>query len=346
MRGSAGYALVLVIMATLLCFLLGAALLEIGLADLRVSRHLSEAMQAKYFAEAGVETLVGGLPRRPSDLIGYSTVIERDDDLCFTVTAQPLSGEAYGIEVISEGRAGGKRRQVQARVRYLPLGSYGVIAQSLHAEALDVRGGVLCGLLWVGPGVTRIGGNLHAGEVPLSLGTVTSGGYSCENHEVKDSYFALTDWLAAAAGWPVPPFVDGAYRLADGESGRWYVPGELVLEGSGPDGALLAVAGNVRVEELPAGRVVLLAAGDVTFLREEPAELLDGQQLVVIASGWIRGKGLALRGVLAAPEVDLSGMVISYCDRAVLEWLDELPESLFTGCGSFLVEWVETEVRR
>lgn len=346
MRGRRGYALVLVLFVTLLCFLLGAALLQVGLGDLRVSRHMAEAMQAKYFAEAGVETVVAGLPREPTALLGYNASATRDDELCFTATAEPLPGELYAIRVRSEGRVGSKRRVVEAAVRYLPLGDYGVIAGSAHTSRVDVRGSVRCGLLWLGPGESAVAGNLHVGEMPLPLGTVDYGGYRCERHEVNAGMFDLSACLDAAGGWAVPEESGGVYRLADGAGGRWFVPGDLLVTGETFADLLAVVAGHVVVEALPAGRMVLLAAGDVTFDTVGPADVMDGQQLVVIGGGWIRGSGLALRGVLAAPEVDLADMVVHYCDRAVIPWLEYVPQALLLDCGSFVVEWVETEVRR
>lgn len=346
-----GYALLLLVFATLLIFLLGSSLLFIALSDLRVSRHLAEADRAFYYAEAGIELLQASLPRRHSELRGYRLQAERLDSPRFSGSVTPLPGENYAFQLTAMGQAGVKRREAAAEARYFPFGGSAVFAGSFQASGATVLGSVYADRILVGAGETVISGDLAVKEIRLEEG----GNYFCMGREWQregpDLAWPDLACLAAKAkaeGWRVPVGANGSHGLDVTATGSWYVPGDLLFAGWLGSQLLVLTDGNVTLCGLSAGQVVIFAQGEIVVQASGGSIGGDGQSLLLFSEERITvsGDGLSLRGVLLAPEVKLQGASLIYCHRAALPWLELVPEELLALKPSFALEWLETRMRR
>ncbi|MBS3898080.1 MAG: hypothetical protein KGZ54_08175 [Dethiobacter sp.] len=344
-----GYALLLLVFATLLVFLLGSTIFLIALSDLRVSLHLAEADRAFYYAEAGVELLKANLPRSYSEMQGFRLQLEKLDSPRFSGSVSPLTGENYAFLLTATGQAGNKRREAAAEARYFPFGGSAVFAGNFLAAGANVKGSVYADYFLVGEGETVISGDLALKEL-RNMG----GSYLCLGREWQREGARLSwsdfDCLTAKAkteGWPMPPIVNDSYRLED-ELGRWYVPGDLLLDVRLGGDLLVAVAGDVTMSSLPAGRVVLFAQGEIVLQACGVANVWDSQSLVLYSQERITVAGdcLLLRGVLLAPVVELQGASLLYCHRAALPWLELVPADLLALSPTYALEWLETRIRR
>jgi len=346
-----GYALLLLVFATLLMFLLGSTLLFIALSDLRVSRHLAEADRAFYYAEAGVELLKASLPRRHREMQGYRLQVERLGSPRFTGLVAPLPGEEYAFLLTAEGQVGDKRREAAAEARYFPFGGSAVFAGSFQATRATVQGGVYADYFLVSDGETVISGDLAVKEIRLEGG----GSYLCLGREWQrdgpDLVWPDLACLTAKAiieGWRVPVGVNGSYGLDVTATGSWYVPGEMLLAGGLGSQLFVLADGNVTLRGLSAGQVVIFAQGEIVVEASGGGIGGESQSLLLFSKERITvlGEGLLFRGVLLAPEVELRGASLLYCHRAALLWLELVPAELLAFKPTFALEWLETRIRR
>lgn len=345
-----GYALLLLVFATLLIFLLSSTLYLIALSELRVSRHLSEADRAFYYAEAGVEVLKASLPRRFRELKGYRLQAEGLDSPRFTGSVTPLAGEEYAFMLTAIGQFADKRREVSAEARYFPFGGSAVFASNFRTAGATVQGSIYADYFLVGEGETVISGDLAVIELQVEGGSYLCLGREWQRAGPKLAWPDLTCLIAKAKaeGWPVPLGVNGSYGLADTATGTWYVPGDLLLNGWLGSNLLVVAAGDVTVNSLPAGRVVIFAQGEITVEARGGGNLSKNQSLVLFSRERITVSGdcLLLRGVLLAPEVELRGASLLYCHRAALPWLELVPAELLAFKPTFALEWLDTRIRR
>ena len=345
-----GYALLLLVFATLLIFLLGSTLYLIALSELRVSHHLTEVDRAFYYAEAGIALLKSSLPRRFRELQGYRLQAEGQDSPRFTGSVTPLAGEEYAFMLTAIGQVGDKRREVAAEARYFPFGGSAVFANSFLTEGATVQGSVYADYFIVGEGETVISGDLAVKELLFGGGSYLCQGREWQREGPELNWPDLTCLIAKAnaEGWSVPLGVNGSYGLADTATGTWYVPGDLLLTGWLGSYLLVVAAGDVTVSSLPAGRVVLFAQGEITVQACGGGNLCENQSLVLFSRERITVSGdcLLLRGVLLAPEVELRGASLLYCHRAALPWLELVPAELLVFKPTFALEWLETRIRR
>lgn len=351
--GQKGYALLVLLFVTLLLFLLGSTLLSIALSDLRVSTHLAEADRAFYYAEAGIKFLKASLPRQHKKLPSFQVQVEWQESPRFTGQAIPLVGEKYAFLLTAEGQAGKKQRRAAANARYFPFGGNGVIAGSLKATRAMVQGSVYTDRFLLGAGETVISGDLAAREISFG---VEGGKYRCLGRDWRRAgedlvWPEFTSMLAKAkAEFDSPESVEAgeSYRLKGPVAGLWYVPGNLLLDSRFSGDGLVVVEGNVKVSGLPAGRVVLFAQGKIVVSGAGGGNVGGRQSLALFSRERIEvsGVGLVFRGVLLAPKVELRDVLLRSCHRAVLPWLDLLPEELLAVNPAFGLEWLETRIRR
>jgi hypothetical protein len=350
MMNQRGYALVLLIFLTLLLMMLGTALVTIAFSDFRISRHLAESERAFFSAEAGVEAALASLPGEHSAINTFTGELVQSEEPVFTVMIEPVVEEEYALRIQSQGSCGNKERTVEVVARYLPFGRNCVIAQSLRLECALIQGNVLTETLTIGPGETCITGDLAFREQLVSMGSIRCEGHYCtmDSGDFPDVDFTLLK--EAAAGWTVPDEIYGLYRVGeDPATGCYYVPGNLAIDGGLFTEAMLVVSGSVYIERLPMGRLALLSAGEIFFAKQGDTEGLPECELVAysgvrIAAG--EAGAMSLRGVLMAPVVELREVTVFYSDRALIPYLDLMPQELLQYSPSFAVEWVDTEIRR
>ncbi|MBT9168265.1 MAG: hypothetical protein DDT19_01610 [Syntrophomonadaceae bacterium] len=347
-----GYALLVLVFAGLLIFLLGSTLFLIALSDLRVSRHLAEADRAFYYAEAGVELLKASLPRSHRELRGYRLQAEKLDSPRFSGSVVPLPGEDHAFLLTAEGKVGDKRRAAAAEARYFPFGGSAVFAGNFQSARATVEGSVYADYFLVDEGKTVVSGDLAVKRIEVRGGSYHYMGriLQREGSEITWPDFDLLSAKAKADGWPVPPVVEGSYRLEETARRTLYVPGNLSLDGWLGSNLIVVVAGDVTMSSLPTGRLVLFAKGEIELRAFGVADVRESQSLVLYSRERITVSGsgdrLLLRGVLLAPEVELRGVRLLYCHRAALPWLDLVPDELLALSPSFALEWLETRIRR
>ncbi|EEG78345.1 PilX N-terminal domain-containing pilus assembly protein [Dethiobacter alkaliphilus] len=342
MKEERGYVLLVLMYVIIMLTLLGVTVLSIGLMDLKVSGHMAEAKRAYYYAEAGVALMVAGLPREVGLLAEYAA--EEDYGPSPRFRAVVSEGEkSYVKRIESLGRYGDKERRVEVLARLQPFGGNAVVAEEIVLEEVAVRGSVLAGDVEFN-GANRIAGDLYVRE--LVAGEAEVGGHGC----VWDGEdFPLVDIGEMETGeWEIPPVVDEVFWLEGDYEGceRLFVPGDLVIGEEFWFTGMIVVLGEVRLLEVPWGDVVLLAEGEVIieggFGGEEPGSLVvySGERV----SGFLWWE--EIYGVLMAPVVELSRVVVCYDDRAVMDVLEELPAELLGYCPGFNLTWLETELRR
>lgn len=346
MNGRQGSTLVLLLLLTLVYFMLGTALFAVAFSDWRVSRHLEGAESAFYCAEAGVEAVLAALPREHEQVGVIIKQFVQAADPEFTATVAPVAGEDYTVRIEATGRSQEKSRTVEALARFRPFGLNCVVAETLDVEEALLEGGVLAGSMTVGSGETRVAGRLCLGAEPWLEGRLDCQVHRCEVDapEIpRPDFEALQD---AVAEWPEPVGEDGCYRFPSTPvTGCFYIPGNLLLEGEMIAEALLVVAGDVEIHALPAGSLVLLAAGEITLACGE--QEWQDSELVAYSAGRITVReGGRLRGILMAPYVEMKEAAICFGDRAAMGFLDLIPRELLQVSPSFSVEWVDREIRR
>ncbi len=104
----------------------------------------------------------------------------------------------------------------------------------------------------------------------------------------------------------------------------------------------------MTVSGLPAGWVVLFAQGEIVVSGAGGGNIGGRQSLALFSRERIEvsGLGLVFSGVLLAPKVELRDVLLRSCHRAVLPWLNLLPEELLAFNPAFGLEWLETRIRR
>ena len=124
-----------------------------------------------------------------------------------------------------------------------------------------------------------------------------------------------------------------------------YVTGDVTLGAGFVFDGLLVVRGQVMIEQLPVGHVVLLAEGDIAFA----PDLLTGVgSLAAYSSSTMTYEGgvAMVHGVLVGRELALSRLEITYCDTAILAVIEDLPAEFLTYCPGFTLEWIDLRPRR
>lgn len=348
--GQRGYALLLLLVATLLILLLGSTIFLIAFSDLRVSRHLAEADRAFYYAEAGVELLKSRLPRNFREIQGYRLQTEKLDSPRFSGSVTPLPGEEYAFLLTAEGQFADKRREARAEARYFPFGGNAVFAGNFQAAGATVQGSVYADNFLVAAGETKISGDLTVKGVETIGGSYYYQGRKLPREGSGLLWPDLESLTAKAItdGWPVPLSANGSYRFENTATGIFYVPGDLELSGWLGSQLFALVAGDVLLCSLPAGQVVLFAQGEIKLQACGIANTSQSQSLLFYSLERITvlGDCLSFRGVLLAPEVELQGVSLLYCHRAALPWLSLAPAELLAISPTYALEWLETRIRR
>lgn len=345
MRGQRGVVLVMLLFMILLFTALGVALLTISQRDLLISRHLSEASEAQYAADAGVEWAVAHLPREHGMLAVFALDYSQGGSPAFSVNVRPAEGEnKYGCVIRAKGFARNKEHLAEVISSYRPLGGYALVGESVSLDGVVVYGHVMADELVFIYDLSRVYGNICYDLRTFVLGgRMERGGVDCQRLDTDMDWidFDQLGVLAVNNGWRLA--AGGLFcELDAGE--RVYVTGDVVLgEGFAFDG-LLVVRGQVTIEQLPVGEVVLLAEGDIVFA----ADLLPGAgSLAAYSSSTITYQGgAAVYGVLVGRELMLSRLEIGYCDTGILAVIEDLPAELLLLSPGFTLEWIDLRPRR
>jgi hypothetical protein len=352
MRNKQGLALVLLLVTTMLLFMLGAALFTVAQADFRISRHLADWEQARYSAEAGVAAALSLLPRDPRLLAEVEGGFAQDAEPAFAVEWFPgeNSGEMW---LYSTGKARGKEREVRALAVFQPFGGFAAVAESLRLEQVDIYGHVKADEVEFTYGESRLYGNLCCRTVWCTMGgDFWLAGW--EREPLGDGYplldFTELATQALAGGWEWIEAGGEAYRLGGEHTGELqvFIRGDLQLAEDFQGSGIVLVSGNAEFSCLGLeDDLVVLVQGNVTVLGNREVE--ERGSLLLYSGGelhWQAQEANQAKGVFLASEMILSGVALSYCDRAALRFFDGLPRVLRDVCGAFSLQWVDTEHRR
>jgi hypothetical protein len=176
-KNSNGMALIMVLMFTAVFTVLGLALLELSLADMRISRNVGLYDRLYYCAEAGIEEAVARLPRQYGEFCGFEGVFERTEAPGFVVE---VIDDGEGKLIQSVGMSGGKSRQLTARVEISALGGYVIYAGGEARLARVAAGGNVGGEKVVfGGGESVVEGSLFACCVEQDGGSYVVAGRVC-----------------------------------------------------------------------------------------------------------------------------------------------------------------------
>ena len=348
MSKNQGSALLWLLYTVAIFTLLSSSLLKLALSDLRVSGHLINAERAQYAAEAGIEYAVAVLPWRWRELAAGSWQYERQEEPCFTVSAQRENSSLLRIH--AQGRAGGMVRDVEVLASLRPFARQALIARQLWGQAITVVGHVAADEVVFRTDSSYIDGDLRAARLELQDG----GSYHCTGYHwtqgrpyTLEVDFPLLVQEAVLQGWSEAEDVAGVY-LVDGERpGPLLAPGKVEIDLQTPWEGLLVALDEVKLLTwAPGSQIVLLAAEEVEL--NAVGEVWQGSLFVYSAVQITcrASAGLRLDGCLLAPQLDLRDLEISYCDEAVLKQLDLLPAELLQVAPTFDLQWLELTPRR
>ena len=348
MKQQQGVVLVMLLFIILLFTALGVALLTISQRDLLISRHLAEASSAQYAADAGVEWAVAHLPRQHGLLNVFMLDYAQGGSPAFSVSVRPALGRMYDRVIRVKGLAGNKEYLAEVITRYRPLGGYALVGERVRLDKVVVHGHVMADELVFIYDLSRVYGNICDDLRTFMLGgRLERGGVDYQRLETEVDWidFDQLGVLAVNNGWRVVAGVAGGFFFDEPQvDKRIYVTGDVVLgKGFAFDGVLV-VRGQVTIEQLPVGQVVLLAEGEIVFA----ADLLPGAgSLAAYSSSKITYEGgAAVRGVLVGRELMLSRLEITYCDTAILAVIEDLPAELLSFSPGFTLEWIDLRPRR
>jgi hypothetical protein len=339
--------------------ILGLGLLELALAEYRISRNVALYDRLFYYAEAGLEEAVAGLPRDGDLFAGYTASFERVGEAPFFQVAVLNSGA--GKLIRSVGRAEGKSRPLTVRADILLCGGYALLAGGeVKLGGAEVHGNVGGGeIVFVG-GSSVVHGSLFTGAVRVEWGAayaLAGGGRQCPvehtgNLELDFGWYADRAFFLDHR-WHIPVIMDNYYWEGMGEitEGLVYVPGDLVVGGDFVFEGVLVVRGRVEFgPELVAGNFVLLAEGDVVLAAEW--EQAGGSVFIYSGGDITDGRAervlpLVFGGVLvAAGNIELPEAAVSADETAFALYRGELEPGAFSGIASFRLEYIDSEPRR
>jgi hypothetical protein len=369
-----GYALIIVLFAMMLFSLLGVTVFSVTLADMRISRHIAQADQAYYYAEAGIERAAAELPRAVACYLAYEAEFERlegqaDGPPYFTVTVAPYSGaeeDRLRKRIRATGMAEGKQRTVEVWAGLQLFGGNVLVSPGLIAlDQVTAGGNVLAGEVLFQFGQSEIRGNLVH---DLDVATVGGGGYRVLGQECSVPFpgesnvdFDLLEALARSGcgEWFIPEQgEDGSCDWRDfpctDSCGGVFVPGDLTIAGDFLFSGLMVARGTVYLQTAEVyGPLAILAEGDILLgmggdvpvhgmyggcLLYSAGEILDtrADKLPCIVHGVLIGRG----------GISLTNVELIYEEEPLLPYVEALPEGALPHYPSLLLEWVDTAPRR
>lgn len=352
-----GLALVVVLVCVAVFSVLGVMLHRIIMLDKRIGHHMALYDQLYYYAEAGVEAAVAGLPRDPAAFSEYQCVIEQEGVPSFKVEVLPL---ADGKLIKSRGMGEGKSRVIEVVAKICLFGENVLFScGDIRLDAVEVVGNVRGTDIVFMLGESTVKGKiLHAGDVKTAAGgSYRLTGRECATDVTGDVLFDF-DLLEEKAGeeWYV---AEGEKRfewgeLDRGDYGKIFVPGDLVIsEFLEFDGIIIA---RGKVELRCAGtdaRVVILAEEDIVFAGGGGL-FQEYKGITVLYSGGDikdRREGikprLKMSGVLMARgDIELVNFSLNYNEELLSEHGDVFAQVDFAQFSSFLLEWQDVLSRR
>jgi hypothetical protein len=348
MKGERGAALIWLLLAALLFFLLGGALLQTAFSDLRIGGYLLAAEQAHYAAEAGIETAAAVLGPLCRDLGEEGWSFEHPGEPSFAVRAEREEGQV--LRITATGSAGNRIKVLEVLAYLRPLGRQALTGGAVKLQEAKVTGHISADEVVFAGGHNSVHGDLRALRVEVDPG----GSYTCSGCLCSDGRpyntridFAGLAWEALFSGWTEIAADDGCCLVESLESGPAIAAGDTEIMPQAPLAGLLVALGNVVIGNWVNGsRLAVVANGDVLLCGS--GNEWEGS-LFVASSGRIANGGerpLVFSGCLVAPSIVLGDATVNYCDAAVLDNIFYLPSALLRLQPTFDLEWLEKRPRR
>jgi len=354
-----GSAVLMVLLFSAVFNILGLGLLELALAEFRISRNVALYDRLYYYAEAGIAEAVARLPRDGDLFARYTAAWQRLPEPPSFRVEVTNDGEAKLIR--STGLAEGKSRQLLVRAGINRFGEYALLAGGgARLGRVEVSGHVGADSITFVAGKSVVRGSLFAAAVTAQwdAGYRLAGG-GRENPTFHGGNLELDfSWYQDRAfffdhRWYIPGNREYYHWHDLGAEGQQlvYVPGNLAVSGDFVFDGVLVVRGAVAFAPLTVtGDFLVLAEGDIVL---EEAFWQESGGAFFYSAGDIRDgrperePPLLLRGILAAAgDIELFVAAVLGDEPALKLYQRELEPGTFAGIATFSLEYLDQAARR